>query len=250
MWKFLSLITLLVFVSSCASKRKLTYLYKDTIPQTVSSKHTYNIRSGDNLFIQIKSSDPSSSNFYNLNDSDQSGPYNEAFVYLNSHTVSLLGAVKLPFLGDIEVKGLSIPEITIKLENALTEHLKDASVFVKLVSYDVTVIGEVNQPGKYVVYESSEINIFQALGLAGDITNYGKRNTVKIIRNESNGIANTIELDLSSNNVFASEGYNIYPHDIIYVEPRRLRSAEMNLKPIGTFLSGAGVLLLLLRIFQ
>ncbi len=250
MWRFILLFFALVFFSSCVSRKKLTYLKKNTIPANTLPKHLYTIRPGDNLFVQIKSPDPSSSSFYNLNDENQNGSFNDAYIKINSYSVGTDGVIKLPFLGNIPVAGLSVSEITGVLEDALSEHLKDGSVFVKLVSYDVTVLGEVSHPGKYMIYENDKINIFQALGLAGDITNYGKRKSVKVLREQSNGATNAIEIDLSSNLVFNSEGYYIYPHDIIYVEPLGIRAVEMNMKPTATLLSSAVVLILILRLFQ
>ncbi len=250
MWRFICLVSVLVFFNSCVTKKKLTYLRKNTLPTVSAPKQAYTIRPGDNLFIQIKSPDPSSSSFYNMNEENHIGSFNDAYIKINSYSVNPNGTVKLPFLGDIQVAERTVSEITGLLEIALTEHLKDANVFVKLVSYDITVLGEVSQPGKYLVYENDRINIFQALGLAGDITHYGKRKSVKVLRELSNGVTKAIEIDLSSNLAINSEGYYINPHDVIYVEPISMRAVEMNLKPIATVLSGAVLIVLILRLFQ
>lgn len=248
MWRVLVCFGLVVLAGSCVSKRELTYFNRKPLRESVAPQHDYKLRSGDDVFIEIKSPDPSSSSFYNLKGDEYSGPYNDAFVYLNSHSVNPNGNVELPFIGAIEVQGLTIQQTIRKIEIALTEHLRDATIFAKLVSYDVTVLGEVNKPGNYTVHDNM-ITIFQALGMAGDLTNYGKRNKIKVIRNE-NGIDKTHIVNLNNNSIMTSECYFIYPHDVIYVAPMRTRSTEINVKPISVVLSGAAVFLLIIRTIQ
>ena len=245
MWKHVLFGGLLLCSVSCVSKRKLTYLRDGMAPGRTTERQDYRVRKGDALVVEIKSSDPASSNFYNLKTENNSGSYNDAFLYVNSLPVNATGDMSLPFLGSLKVEGLTVPEITTKIEVALADHLRNASVFVKLVSYEVTVLGEVNRPGAYNVSREG-ITLLQALGLAGDLTNYGKRNNIKVIRTDNN-VSRTIEVDLRNYELLSSPAYFIYPHDVIYVSPLRVRSAEMNLKPVGVWLSGAAVLILILR---
>lgn len=234
-----------ILFTSCATKKNLSYLAGNKPSGTVPI-YQYTITAGDNLFIQIKTPDASASEFYNLNDHGERGSYNEAYVYLNSHAVAADGSITLPFIGAVPVAGHTLETIIPVLEQALSSHLKDASVFVKLVSYDVTVLGEVNHPGSYTAY-TNQVTIFQALGLAGDLTNYGKRGNVKVVRQNSAGQPETYTLDLTRQDVFASPGYYVYPHDVIYVSPTKGRPLDINLRPMGVLLSGAALVLLILR---
>ncbi len=237
---------LLLGMCSCVSKRKLTYV-KNTQKGTyiIPQRPDYQLQVGDNISIEIESTDPASSEFYNLKEEGFSGPYNDAFIYLNSHSVSSEGEIKIPILGTFKVEGKSLGSTTALLEKALSKHLKNASVFVKLVSFEITVLGEVKKPGNYLLRDN-EANLFRVLGLAGDLTDFGKRRNVKIVRREK-GVSRTIVVDLTDESVLTSEAYHLYPHDMVYVEPMRSKPLQMNLKPVGVLLSATTLIILILR---
>jgi polysaccharide export outer membrane protein len=240
---------ILWMASSCVSQKKLSYLHHGSKPTQLAVADQYEISIGDNLYVEIKSPDPSTSSYYNLGNEIKSNSYNLPFLFINSFSVSETGEINLPHIGTLPVAGFTIAEVTENIEKSLSEHLREASVYVKLVSYQVTVLGEVQNPGQYFVYRPEALTIFEALGLAGDINRYGKKKSVTVIRTTQNE-TKQIEIDLTNNQSFASEAYFIYPNDVIYVNPIRYRSFEMNLKGITVLLSTAGLILLFIRSFN
>ncbi len=126
------------------------------------------------------------------------------------------GNIEYPYLGQIEVGGLTLFEVNTKIQQRVDKYLESASVFVKLVNRNITVLGEVNSPGQKLMVKN-QLTIFEALGTAGDITDYGNRRNVKIIREFPTG-KEIAELDLTDPNLIYSPFYYILPHDIVYVE--------------------------------
>ncbi len=244
--RVLSCFVLLILVSSCVTQKNLSYLQKGKFAVEKRTIQPYAIQIGDNLNVDIKSPDPSTSSYYNLGNEIKSNSYNLPFLFINSFAVDPQGNIDLPNIGTLSVVGLTIPEITQKIKNSLSEHLREVSVYVKLTSFQVTVLGEVQNPGQYFVYRPEPLSILDALGLAGDITRYGKKKSVTVLRVTPEGIKQ-IDIDLTNNASFNSEAYTIYPHDVIYVNPSRYRSFEMNLKGVTVLLSAAGLAILFLN---
>ena len=106
---------------------------------------------------------------------------------------------------------------TIKIQEILSKSIIDPLVNVRLLNYNITILGEVNKPGTFRVIDP-KINIIQALGLAGDITIYGKRKNIKVIR-EINGNSVSTEVDLTNSNFISSDFYYLRKNDVVYVEP-------------------------------
>ena len=144
------------------------------------------------------------------------------------------GNISYPQLGEIHVGDLKTGEVRDIIQKEVDKYLETASVFVKLVNRNITVIGEVKNPGQKSMVKN-QLTIFEALGTAGDITDWGNRENVKIIRELPEG-KHIAEIDLTATNVITSPYYYILPHDIIYVEHRDKIYGDKNL-PYGTRLS-------------
>ncbi len=179
---------------------------------------TYIIRPNDQLFIQVISDDPQNAAFLNLTGSQNltSGTNSSNGMEIITFLVDEQGNIEYPYLGQIEVGGLTVSEIRMKIQERVDNYLEGASVFVKQVNRNITVLGEVRSPGQILMVKT-QLTIFEALGAAGDITDYGNRRNVKVIR-ELPGGKQIIELDLTDPNVILSPFYYILPHDIVYVE--------------------------------
>jgi polysaccharide export outer membrane protein len=124
-------------------------------------------------------------------------------------------------LGTIKIGDLSRKEATDMLKEKISEYVTDPIVNIRLVNFTVTVLGEVNRPGAYTI-QDERISISEALGLAGDLTIYGKRDNVFLIR-EVNGLKKYAKYDLTSINVVNSPVYYLTQNDVIYVEPNNTR---------------------------
>ncbi len=186
----------------------------------------YKIQSSDNLIVKMTSFDSELSGVINQSSNSISLTDPKGFLYFNSYTVSEVGDISLPLLGDINVGNKTIYEIKELIELELQEYVKFPSVNVKLSNYQVTILGEVKSPGlKY--YYDSKLTVFQALGLAQDLTPFADRRKVKLIRETPNGTM-VMPLDLTKTNIMESDYYFLKPNDVIYVEPSKARSFSLN----------------------
>jgi len=138
--------------------------------------------------------------------------------------ISNKGTITLPLLGELPVEGLKIEEARNLIAKELSKHVKSPIVDVELVNFRITVIGEVNRPASLNV-PGDQLNLLEALGMAGDMTVYGKRDNVLIIR-ENNGMRNMARLNLNDKKVYDSPYFQLKQNDIIYVEPDKSKEKE------------------------
>ena len=159
---------------------------------------------------------------------------------VQGYLVNQEGKITFPVLGELDVQGLTHHELSEKIRNRLIDegHLKSPVVTVKLMNFKVSILGDVNSPGQIQV-DGERITIFEALSRVGDLTIYGQRTNVTIIR-EENGVRTIGEVDLSSKDIFQSPYYYLHQNDVVYVEPnmRRKKNAERDPMTI-TYISSA-----------
>lgn len=237
----LTLLGVLTF-SSCVSHKKMLLLKNvEMVNQNTSVEYqnernlSYRIQPGDNLYIRA----------INIIDERNSGALNgetgraymssDASIYLQSYTVNKDGCIDYPLIGLVNVKNLTVEETKYKLEKELAKYLKETALMVKLSNFDLTVIGEVQRPGKYRVYQS-EINILEALSLAGNLSNFAKTSNVKVIRQTDQG-SQVFTVDIGKADLLSSPYYYLKPNDIIYVEPLKLKRWGFTSFPYSTVLS-------------
>ena len=146
--------------------------------------------------------------------------------YVTGYVVDNEGNITFPQLGHIKVAGLNRWELQNLLEDMLhtTGLLKDATVTVEFLNFKISVLGEVSSPGTYSV-TGDKITIFQALALARDLTIYGQRNNVMVIR-EKNGERTIYTLDPRSSDIFNSPAYYLQQNDVVYVTPSDVRAGQ------------------------
>ena len=136
------------------------------------------------------------------------------------------GNINFPIIGQIKVDGLTIAQAQIKVSKEVEKYAKNPNVAVQFLNFKITVIGEVNRPNSFSVI-NDRINVLEALGLAGDMTIYGKRNNVLIIR--QNGNERTMaRINMNNRDVLNSPFFNLKQNDIVYVEPDRAKAASIN----------------------
>ena len=176
-------------------------------------KEDYKVQPGDNLYINITSIDEKTTAVFNKNSGTMSG----IGAYLNSYTIGDDGTIDFPLTGKIQIHNLTIEEVKGEIQNVMNEYLKETIIIVKLLNFNITMLGEVNTPGQYKVYQD-KINLFEALAMASDLADFANRNKVKLIRQSKKG-AIIHALDLTDQNILESDFYYLMPNDIIYVEP-------------------------------
>jgi len=136
------------------------------------------------------------------------------------------GYVKLPRIGDVKVEGLNLEEAQALITKELSKQIKNPIVNLQLINFKITVIGEVNNPSSLTV-TTDQINLLEALGMAGDMTVYGKRENVLVIR-ETDGQRNMVRLNLNDKDVFQSPYFQLKQNDIVYVEPDKSKEKEFS----------------------
>ena len=244
--KKIAILTLLFAIgfASCVPQKKMLYLKEAQMAAENLSKEYVNDRSinyrlqpGDNLYIRaINTIDERSAAAINGElTSRVSQLTSDASIYLQSYTVDESGCIELPLVGKVEVKNLTVEEAKDRLQAAMDHYVNQTTLIVKLSNFNLTVVGEVNRPGMYKVYQS-QINLFEAISLAGNMTNFAKNNEVKIIRQTDNG-SEIVTVDMGKADILASEYYYLKPNDIIYVEPLKIKQWGFTTFPYSTVLS-------------
>ncbi|RIH65842.1 hypothetical protein D1164_06115 [Mariniphaga sediminis] len=252
------LLPLVLFITSCSTPlNELIYLNGIDPGITYTSgpmPEEYRIRSNDQLFIQVISDDPMNAAFLNLvNTQGSMGSYGNSAnsLELVTYLVDDEGRISYPQLGDIHVEDKTVSEVRDIIQGKVDSYLESASVFVKLVNRNITVLGEVKQPGQKLMVKN-QLTIFEALGSAGDISDYGNRKKVKLIRELPEG-KHVAELDLTNPQVIYSPYYYVLPHDIIYVEHSTKVYGAKNLPyaaPLSITASIVSIGLLILNLFR
>jgi polysaccharide export outer membrane protein len=250
-----------LFFTSCIPSKDLIYLQensKNTSNQPVESVtiKPYRLQINDILNIKIKAIDPELVDIFNVTSQTQSGTGgNEMGNYFNGYSVDDHGNIRLPILGELNVLGRTLEEVTKIIESRLLNEYfnKEAGIFavVKLAGFRYTINGEINAPGTKVLFQD-RVNLMEAIANAGDITITGDRKNVKVIRRNATG-NETFSVDLTDAKAFNSPAYNLQPNDYVLVNPVKQKTwgtgktGIESLSTVITILSLATTTFLLLK---
>lgn len=230
--------SLLVY-TSCTSSKKIPYFQnaQDSAFRQVLGTIEAPIQKNDILNIVISSLSPEEDVKYNRIDNTTKG-----------YLVNGDGTIQMPKLGSVMAAGLTKKQLTEKITGIILEkkELLSPIVEIRQLNFEVTVLGEVTNP-TVINVPSEKISLVKALGLAGDITIYGKRDNILLIR-EEDGKRITRHLDINSADFLASEYYYLKPNDVVYVEPSKAKIATTNRSKevIPYIFSGISILILVL----
>jgi polysaccharide export outer membrane protein len=203
-----TILIITITLSSCTSHKKLVYLRNVDSKEVqenyyVKTKPDYKIHKQDILYIKVLTLDEEISNVFNQAIGYQQNYFqNETSLFINGYVVNDSGDVELPVVGEIGVEGLTLDEAKTEIEKQAAVYLKDATIVVKLISFKFTVLGEVSRPGMYH-NSNNQLTVMEAIGMAGDITDFGNRRKVLVLRPTKEG-TNTYRLDLTSNKILTS----------------------------------------------
>jgi len=248
-------IILLVAMVGCRSSQDLVYL-KDVPPNGVITGLTMQtiepiLKSGDILYISIKSTNPEVNILYNPESNMETNSYSSyqkyttpAGAYLYGFEIGKDDNLNLPMLGKIKAAGYTQSEIEQVIQKKADETLKDAIVKVKLLNFKFSVIGEVRNPGVYYNY-SNAINIIEALAMANGNTDYATIKTVMVVRPTPEG-DKTYLLDLTSQDIYSSEAFYLHADDYIIVRPDKRKNLQLNSQAYSLILSSMSVLIAVL----
>ena len=145
------------------------------------------------------------------------------------------GQVQLPTVGKIKVQGLTVGEAQELVQRKINEYFTNATVILKLVSFRVSVLGDVQRPGSYFIY-NNQITVLEALAIAGGPNEFGDKSHIQLMRQTDRGVQ-AIYVDMSCSDVLSSEYYYLLPNDVIYVPTLRARAGGLNLGLLSILLS-------------
>jgi len=256
---FLILLTITT-LTSCISTKRLTYLSEDKGTEADSlisfqqMQRPYRVQINDLLSIRVKALDQELTSMFNpIGDAENSTATTEERAYFDGFLVNRHGEIRIPTLGKIKVIGLTLEEIRLKLEGMLlNDYFKtEANIFitVKLAGLRYTTLGEIGT-GSQVIYKE-QVSIMEAIANAGDITLYGDRRNVKILRQYPEG-QRIHRVDLTKISAVNSPYYYIQPNDLIIVDPLPQKSLGIGETGFGTlatvFSLLTGLTILLIRL--
>ncbi|MBR1379832.1 MAG: polysaccharide biosynthesis/export family protein [Bacteroidaceae bacterium] len=230
--------TTLLF-SACTSYKNVPYVMNsDSLQNVVRAMELYDakIMPKDLLTITVNTTDPKVSAPYNLTvQSNAAVALSSSSVTtqaaLQQYLVSNEGTIDFPGLGELHVAGLTKNECERMLKQKLKTFIEeDMVVNVRMPNFKISVVGEVNRPGQFTV-TNEKINIFEALAQAGDMTIYGLRDNVKVLREDANGVRQYHNLNLNDANVIFSPYYQLQQNDIVIVTPNKTKAKNSD---VGT----------------
>ncbi|MBC3789118.1 polysaccharide biosynthesis/export family protein [Spirosoma utsteinense] len=226
---------LCVWMSGCINSKELVLYQKseggrDTI--ALPARYIPAIRVGDVLSVQVSSLSPEATTFFNpyaamTAMTGTAGMQNNPTTpipYTPGYVVSEEGQIELPLVGRQAVVGLTNSQAAVQIRQKLLDFLKEPTVNVRNLNFQISISGEVARPALFSI-PNEHISLPAALGLAGDITIYGRRDNVLIIR-EENGQRMFHHVDLTQRDIFKSPYFYLHPNDIVYVEPGKARVAN------------------------
>ena len=250
---FIVLAVMTVILASCGSVKDIAYFQNKVVdhPEQIDKHAGIVIQPKDMLSIVVSSRNPELVAMFNLPViSYQAGSevvnssYNQR---LMGYVVDNEGVIDFPVLGPIKVSGLTRWELSELIKKKLIDGglLTDAVVTVEFMNFKVSVIGEVNSPGTYTI-QGDKVTILQAISLARDLTIFGLRENVSVIR-EGDGERAIYEVNLCDVGMFNSPAYYLQQNDVVYVQPSEIKARQSttddkSLRMTSIFVSGGSLL--------
>lgn len=229
----LAVLTVTLLLSSCGSTKNVAYIQNSDYVDFSKSQYLYDahIMPKDILTITVNTVNPEASAPYNLVVSTElrtgtGGQTIGSQRALQTYLVDNEGRIEFPVLGTLQVGGLTKSQCEQMIHDKLMPFLNAAEnpvVTVRMSNYKISVLGEVNRPGMFNV-GNEKINIFEALAQAGDLTIYGVRDRVKLIREDAKGKKEIVTVNLNDANIISSPYYYLQQNDMVYVEPNKVKA--------------------------
>lgn len=218
-----------ICLCSCKTGKQLAYFQDlnsvsgEVQDVRIAAESPLKLQANDQVQIVISSVSPEAAQLFNMMGAAVAAGTSSQ-VMQSVYTISPSGNVTIPGIGDVMAAGLTTDQAKIAIRNAVVPYLKDAVVSVSLINFRVTVMGEVARPITLQV-AGERMNLLEALGMAGDLTVFAKRNTIKVIRKTSDKVE-VATLDLNNSEIMRSPYYDLRQNDIVYVEPLKRKGAQ------------------------
>lgn len=232
--------SLLLLMSCKTTTNNITYFqYLDNQVTTIGEQtvnYTPRIAPDDQLSITVSGTDPNAVAAFNMPLASYLAP-GEAYVtstpVLHTYLVNSHGEIDFPVLGKLQVANMTRSELTDIMTEKISAYVKSPIVTIQIRNFKVSVLGEVNKPGM-VNIPNERLSILDALGMAGDLTIYGNRTNVLLIR-DNNGQKEYHRFDLTSSETLTSPYYYLQQNDVLYVEPNKARKGNAKYSQSGQF---------------
>ena len=238
---FFTVSLVLAFFSSCGSVKNIAYIQNSDSVNYDRSQYLYDakIMPKDELTISVNTTNPEVSLPFNLlmqNAYQQGRTLSTTGGTLMPYLVDTEGSINFPIIGRLQVAGLTKRQCERMIQDKIRPYLAESEnpiVTVRMSSYSISVLGEVARPGSYMV-SREEINVLEALAQAGDLTIYGVRDRVKLIRKNASGRKEIHTLNLNDANIVNSPYFYLQQNDIIYVEPNKVKAQNSSVGSMTT----------------
>lgn len=229
-------------MTSCASRQEIVYFQDEPITEAtenLNSNYVIRYQPDDLLTIDVSALDPEAARPFNL----PAVSYNSEVISaqgnlkMQTYLIDKDGNIEFPVVGTVKLGGLDRVEAHEVMRAKIREHINDPIVNIRLANFTITILGEVNSPGTFTI-QDERISLTEAIGRAGDLTIYGKRDNVFLIR-EVDGKKRFTQFDLTSINVVNSPNYYLAQNDVIYVEPNNARLRQSTVTQNNTLIISA-----------
>jgi len=244
----------LLALNSCRFKKDLTYLadmQNDSLLRNLPVEAAdYILKTNDNVYVNIQSTNEEVTKLFNIYTNTQGGGsqafFDPAGQSLYGNLIDKAGTITLPVLGRIEIAGLTQNEAQAKIQLKANEYLKEATVKLKMLNFKITMLGEIKSPGVFYFYDNN-LNALEAVGRAGGFTDMALINKVLVMRKTSAG-TKSYRLNFKNKNLLSQPGYYLQPNDVVYAEPARMKSLQLNFTTISMILSTVTFFLVIFKI--
>jgi polysaccharide export outer membrane protein len=223
MKKIVLLVFSLILLLSCASKKKVVYLQDIDQTKSYDSSTLYEpkLQPDDLLSIIVSAENPELSVPFNLPQIQGNYEINNNQNGIKTYLVDNFGYIEFPVIGKLKLGGLTRTQATAKLVTAVGEYIKNPIINLRILNFKVSILGEVLKPSSFTL-SSERITLLEAISMAGDLTIYGKRNNILIIR-EAEGKKTYNRVDITKSDFLNSPFYYLAQNDIVVVEPNKTR---------------------------
>ncbi|MGC9151902.1 MAG: polysaccharide biosynthesis/export family protein [Microbacter sp.] len=268
-WPIFFIISLALLLGACNSEKQIVYVqnagHYPNMNDTTQIVPKTKIKIGDLLLITVTTPTPDISIPFNppvvptptTNDPRAYLNYNvTGITALQTYLVDAEGNITFPVVGTLHVEGLTEMELAQLIKDKIyPRYIKEEPIItIRYANYKISVLGEVNHPGVFPIV-NEKVNVFEALAMAGDLTIYGQRNNVLLIREKSNGARETYRLDLNDKRLIHSPYFFLQQNDVLYVQPNgpKARSSHfstaetLSISITGTLISLAALLVTILK---
>ena len=228
------MVLLTAWLAGCTASKNVAYIQgageDDTEHARSTPLYDARIMPKDLLTVTVSATDPEAVQPFNLTvPTRTTGVTTTSQPQLQPYLVDNNGQINFPVLGLITLSDLTKREAEEKITGLLTRYLKEPPVVtVSFVNYKISVLGEVARPNTFTI-SNEKVNILEALAMAGDMTIWGKRDNVKIIREDAQGNQRVILMDLNDRNIIYSPYYYLQQNDVVYVEPNKTKARNSDI---------------------